>query len=219
MEWVVTAFGGVVVLVALRDIFHTCGTPAAAAASAGSSWRQCGTPEGQPWPREARCARRPMAMAVVVLAWVLFIVLGWALVYWPHLPDGFVYGSGIEAAERGEVIDALYLLIVTLATLGFGDIVPHDLWLRLAVPVQALVGFALLTAAVSWVLQVYPALTRRRALAIRLSLLSRSGTCRLLEREESSLAATILEDLTTEVVPARGRPDPVRRDVLLPGRR
>jgi hypothetical protein len=103
------------------------------------------------------------------------------------------------------VIDALYLPIVTLATLGFGDIVPHDPWLRLAVPVQALVGFAQLTAAMSWVLQVYPALTRRRALAIRLSLLSRSGICRLLEREESSLAATILEDLTTEVVPARGR--------------
>src|SRR3954447_7875977 len=34
------------------------------------------------------------------------------------------------------------------------------------VPVQALLGFVLLTGAVTWVLQVYPALTRRRALGL-----------------------------------------------------
>ncbi|MFC7876169.1 ion channel [Isoptericola sp. NPDC057391] len=34
---------------------------------------------------------------------------------------------------------------------GFGDIVPTTPWLRLATtPLQALIGFALLTAAVSW---------------------------------------------------------------------
>jgi hypothetical protein len=66
------------------------------------------------------------------------------------------------------VLDALYLSTVAMSTLGFGDIVPVDGWLRLVVPVQALVGFLLLTAAVSWVLQVYPAPARRRVLAVRL---------------------------------------------------
>ncbi|WP_369258697.1 potassium channel family protein [Geodermatophilus amargosae] len=69
----------------------------------------------------------------------------------------------------------MYPSIVSLATLGFGDIVPESSWLRIAVPVQALVGFVLLIAAVTWVLQVYPALNRRRALALRPALLERTG--------------------------------------------
>jgi hypothetical protein len=36
-----------------------------------------------------------------------------------------------------------------VATLGFGDIVPESEWLRIVVPAQALIGFALLTAAVT----------------------------------------------------------------------
>ena len=33
---------------------------------------------------------------------------------------------------------------------GFGDVVPQAPWLRLVVPAQSLIGFGLLTAAVSW---------------------------------------------------------------------
>jgi hypothetical protein len=93
--------------------------------------------------------------------------------------------------------------MVTVATLGFGDIVPTDEWLRIAVPVQALLGFALLTAAVTWVLQIYPALTRRRALAIRLSLLRRSNAVRVLSEEDVPMAANLLEDLAGELVQTR----------------
>ena len=93
-------------------------------------------------------------MVVVVLAWVALIVLGWTLVYWPHLEDGFFITGALQETSRGGFLDALYLSMVTVATLGFGDIVPTDEWLRIAVPVQALLGFALLTAAVTWVLQI-----------------------------------------------------------------
>jgi hypothetical protein len=93
--------------------------------------------------------------------------------------------------------------MVTVATLGFGDIVPTEEWLRIAVPVQALLGFALLTATVTWVLQIYPALTRRRALAIRLSLLRRADAVRVLSEEDVPMAANLLEDLAGELVQAR----------------
>ena len=63
-------------------------------------------------------------MVVVVLAWVVLILLGWALVYWPHQPDGFVFGSSLDPTSRAGLLDAVYLSTVTLATLGFGDIVP-----------------------------------------------------------------------------------------------
>ena len=67
---------------------------------------------------------------------------------------GFVHGSGLHAAGRGRLLDAVCLSVVTPATLGLGGIVPGGPWLRIAVPVQALIGAVLLTAAVTGVLPV-----------------------------------------------------------------
>ncbi len=133
----------------------------------------------------------------------MLILAGWALVYWPHLPGGFVFGSSLDRTSRAGLLDAVYLSTVTLATLGFGDIVPAAAWLRMVVPIQALIGFALLTAAVSWVLEVYPALTRRRALAVRVSLLRRIDTAGLVADPQSTLAAPLLEDLAVTLAQLR----------------
>jgi hypothetical protein len=145
----------------------------------------------------------PLAMALVVLAWVVLVVLGWTLVYWPHLDRGFALSGDLRLSSRGGFLDALYLSMVTIATLGFGDIVPTGEWLRIVVPVEALLGFVLLTAAVTWVLQIQPALTRRRALAIRLSLLRRAGAPRVLAEDDVPMAAGLLEDLAGDLVQAR----------------
>src|SRR3712207_2917547 len=145
----------------------------------------------------------PLAMVLVVFVWVTLVVLGFTLVYWPHLPGGFVVGSELTTEERPYFLDALYLSTVTVATLGFGDIVPVSEWLRIVVPAQALIGFALLTAAVTWVLQISPTLPRRRALAIRLSLLHRVDARRLVDDPDSDLAAPLLESLATELVQTR----------------
>jgi hypothetical protein len=92
-------------------------------------------------------------------------------VYWPHLPQDFVLAGGLRPGKQGSFSDALYVSFVYLTTLGLGDIVPREDWLRFLVPVEALFGLALLTAAVSWVLSIYPALTRRRAAAASLAVL------------------------------------------------
>ena len=72
--------------------------------------------------------------------------------------------------QRGDFAEALYISLVTLSTVGFGDIVPAHPLLRLVVALQAVTGFGLLTATVTWILQTYPALNRRRALAHQLNL-------------------------------------------------
>jgi Ion channel len=87
---------------------------------------------------------------VVVVAWVVLIELGWTLIYWPQLADGSHISEGLQQTVRGGFLDALYLPMITVATLGFDDIVPTEEWLRIAVPVQALLDFVLLTAAVTW---------------------------------------------------------------------
>ncbi|WP_043500853.1 potassium channel family protein [Georgenia sp. SUBG003] len=145
----------------------------------------------------------PLAMATVILAWASLVVIGGALVYWPHLPDAFSYGPGLDPGRGSLVVDALYVSMVTVTTLGFGDIVPTTPWLRLVAPLQAMVGFALLTAAVSWVLQVYPALTRRRTLSLRLATLEEAGMLEDLDKLTDVTAARILDDLTASVAQIR----------------
>lgn len=109
-----------------------------------------------------------LAMAAVIGAWAGLAAIGWALMYLPHLTDGFVYGPGIPL--RADFAEALYISLVTLSTVGFGDIVAVHPLLRLVVALQAVTGFGLLTATVTWILQTYPALNRRRGLAHQLNL-------------------------------------------------
>jgi hypothetical protein len=104
-------------------------------------------------------------VVATIALWVVLLITGWALVYWPFLGDGFVYSSGLEPAQRQGLLDGFYVSSVALATLGFGDIVPSAGWLRLVATGQALVGFSLLTASVSWLIQLESTISRRRALA------------------------------------------------------
>jgi hypothetical protein len=88
---------------------------------------------------------------------------------------------------------------VTLVTLGYGDIVALDGWLRLVSPLEALMGFVLLTAGLTWVMQVHPALTRRRTAAVRLDQLRRNRLAERLRSLESAAVAGLLLDLAAEV--------------------
>ncbi|MEZ3183219.1 potassium channel family protein, partial [Streptomyces pimonensis] len=159
------------------------------------------------WRLADRTGRRvaavtgPVALMLVAALWTTAIVLGWALIYWPHLPSGFSYGSSLDPAERAGFLDALYLSVVTVTTLGFGDIVPTDGWLRLATPLEGLLGFALLTAVVSWNSQVYPALTRRRTLALRLASLRRAQ--HPADRFDPVTTASLLTSLSADVIQVR----------------
>jgi hypothetical protein len=202
-RWLVTAVGAAVVVLALRDVFHTLWHPSGQGGVTRWLMRSVWAVSRPRSGRRRGALAGPIAMGVVLVAWLCLVVAGFALVYAPWMAEAFVLGSGLDAAERGGFVDALYLSLVTVATLGFGDIVPADGWLRVVTPLQALVGFALLTAAVTWVLQVYPALIRRRVLAVRLSLLHRSRRDALLEDPHSVVAAPLLENLAAEVVRLR----------------
>lgn len=201
MDWLVSALGAAIVLVVLRDIFHTLGHPGAQ----GSLSRLMLVTI---WRLSRRFGGRmtglagPLAMLAVIGVWGVLAVIGWALVYLPHVPEGFVSATG-SATHGGAFLNALYISMVTISTLGFGDIVPASAWLRVVNPLEALFGFALLTVAVSWVLQVYPALTRRRVLAIRLTLLRRADTFNALPELDSAMAAVLLENLATSIVGVR----------------
>ncbi|WP_211367216.1 potassium channel family protein [Pseudonocardia kunmingensis] len=202
VDWVISLVGLGVVVAAVRDVFRTLWFPSGrgtlSRATTRLVWNLCNRRR-----RRARPLAGPLAMAAVVGAWTALVVLGWALVYGPHLPEGFAYSTGLEPGRRGGPLDAVYLSLVTTATLGFGDIVPRADWLRLATPLQAVVGFGLLTAAVSWVLQIYPALNRRRAFALRLAMLDRADAAHSIPRLEAATAGALLADLASEITRIR----------------
>jgi hypothetical protein len=201
---VITTLGIAVVLAVLRDIIHTLWHPSGRSGLSrqvmAAVWRAGRPRRGR---RRVSVLAGPLSMVFVVLAWLLLVVVGWTLIYWPQLPQGFFISGPLHHTSRGGLLDALYLSMATVATLGFGDIVPTAEWLRLVVPLQALLGFALLTATVTWVLEIYPALTRRRALAIRLSLLARAEATRVLAEEDVAMTAPLLENLAGALVQAR----------------
>ncbi|MFI2369412.1 potassium channel family protein [Streptomyces sp. NPDC018833] len=196
-KWLVTLGGLALAMLALRDVFHTLWHPT----------RHGGLSRGVmtvAWRISARFGRRravglagPLGMVTVVALWAVTVIAGWALMYWPHMPGGFSFATGLAPAEHSGFLDAVYLSIVTMATLGLGDIAPTDGWLRILGPIEAVVGFALLTATVSWVLGIYPALARRRAVALRISQLRRAG---LREQQLStSVACTALQNLAADL--------------------
>lgn len=190
MTWLFTALGAALVVAALLDIFHTLWHPRGFGSGARwiftTIWRLT-----RPLSRAGRSSELsgPLALVATVLAWTLTTVPGWALVHLPHLPAGFQYGSSLDPERSSGFLSAVYVSTVVVATLGLGDITPAAWGLRLLVPTQALVGFVLLTAAISWVLQLYPALGRRRAFAGRLSALTHADTAAVIREGEPSVAA------------------------------
>ncbi|WP_134772296.1 potassium channel family protein [Ornithinimicrobium flavum] len=174
MGVVLTLAGVLLLLVGLHDMFHTLLHPTGQGALTrivlAGTWRV-----SRATGHRLGSAVGPAAMVGVILMWVVLQILGWALVYLPHVPRGFLYASGIDPADYAEIAQALYLSAVTLTTLGYGDVVATDQWIRLATPLQALTGFALLTAALTWFMQIHPPLSRRRALALELKGLAHLG--------------------------------------------
>ena len=199
-----TCLGIALIAVVAHDVFdalfHHRGAGILSGAVMRTTWRGF---------RRASVRRRsllplagPFALVAVVAMWLVLLVTGWALVLWPHIIDGFRFDPGAASGEA-TLVDAVYVSLVTLATLGFGDITPASGWLKLVLPLEALIGLGLLTATVSWLLSIHPALSRRRSLAYEIS---------LLRRAEADLEIFALER-------CRRRERAVRADLAARGRR
>jgi hypothetical protein len=189
---------GAVVIIGLRDMFHSLLHPRGKGALShtvlSGIWRL-----SRASGHRFGSAVGPAGMLTVVVLWVGLQAVGWALVYAPHVPAGFTYSPGIDPDRYPDLVEALYISFVNLATLGFGDVVPTDPWIRLATPVQALTGFGLLTAALTWFTQVYPPLSRRRTLALNLNALAETDYAHTVPALEPAAAARVVEELGDQI--------------------
>lgn len=207
MTAIITAVGALLVLVALRDVFETLFHPHGRGVVSETLIRGV-------WRATRRLARGnhpvlslagPVAFIGVIAVWGALVVLGFTLIVWRHLPDALVIGRGVNAVHHGGFVDALYLSLVSLTSLGYGDVVPTSDFLRLLGPIETLIGLGLLTASISWILLLYRVLSDYRSLSDEISLLvevERSSETGL-AGVESSVASGVLADLTSRVVRVR----------------
>lgn len=203
-----TIVGVAAIAYGLRDVFHTVLHPGGHGSLSdglqAAVWRLFRI-LARPFPALLALAG-PVALAATLGIWSTLVAVGWALVLWPHLPQGFLIASGLDPAEQGGFADALYVSFVTLSTLGYGDIAPRSGWLRILGPIEAFVGFSLITAAISWILSVYPVLARRRSLARRIALIQEGESIAAVKALHlgGDSAAALLDELTTGMIAVEG---------------
>lgn len=201
-----TVAGTALILIALLDIFMALFHPAGRAHLGRLVTRSV-------WLGFRRIARsRPdminiagaYCIASVIFVWTFTIVLGFTLVYWPHINTWFTETSEIRTSRPLGFDESLNVSLGSLITLG-GDLIPKHQFIRFIMGLESVIGFGLLTASVSWLLSIYPALERRRLLAHQLTLLhhAESETGIMLHQLPSSEAMTIFSTLSVALSQVR----------------
>jgi hypothetical protein len=195
--------GLLLIAAALHDMFHTLFHPSGRGAFAEfisyrvwRSWRWL-----FPGKHGALSLAGPIGFLTTLTGWGVLIVGGFALLYHPFLGREFVMAPGLNIEQHKTFFDALNISLGSLITVG-GDFNTNSRWLRLCMGVEAVMGFVLLTASLSWVLSIYPVLEYRRSAAHRLSLLhhahkfERIGLASIPEQETEQLVIALAADMT-----------------------
>ncbi|XP_030552936.1 two-pore potassium channel 3-like [Rhodamnia argentea] len=114
--------------------------------------------DGQPAPPEPRSSSQSVVRQAVILL-VAYLSFGVAI-YWYNRDD-------FAAIETHPVVDAMYFCIVTMCTIGYGDITPNSTATKMFSIMFVLVGFGfidiLLSAMVSYVLDLQESYLLRAA--------------------------------------------------------
>lgn len=111
----------------------------------------------RPLPRRWRALglslAAPLMVPVTITVWILLVTFGYALVYYESMSAKTFYFS--SPALEPSFLEALYLSGTAISTVGFGDITALSTLYQLLTVSEALVGFGILTLAVSYVIGVY----------------------------------------------------------------
>ena len=105
----------------------------------------------------------PLLQPLLIILFIKLLALGFALIYYPRMPANFTVDSD---AASSPFMAALYFSGTTLTTVGYGDIAPHTTGMRLTALFEAASGLALISLSITYLITVYSALERKRAVAI-----------------------------------------------------
>lgn len=166
-----TLAGIAVLALALYDVFttvlhHWGGAGPVSGRIAHELWRLVVRLTGglePPWRRRILGRVGPLLIPATVTLWAGFVILGFALLYLPRMPQAFHAGQYVP--NFGTLADAFYYSGITFFTVGYGDIVPVSTGLRLLAMLQGGAGFALITLVISYFTSVYGAYSKQKSTA------------------------------------------------------
>lgn len=200
--------GALVIAVGLLDVFQTLFHPAGRGAMSDWIARVI-------WRTFRRLSRRnrglltlagPVAILITIVTWAVLTVLGFALIYLPEMNAGYVYTNGIPQDPNAHFWGAVNCSIGALITLSDG-VYAKPVWMRLLRSSEAVIGFGLLTASMSWLLSLYPVLENRRSVAHRASLLHHAEleTGQNLFGERSTTVENLIYGLAADLTTLRNQ--------------
>lgn len=116
----------------------------------------------RPLPRRQRALglslAAPLMVPATITAWILLVSSGYACLYYAGM-DERAFSLASQSLEPS-FAEAMYLSGVTISTLGFGDVTPTSGLYQALTVSEALIGFGILTLAISYVLGVYNVMQR-----------------------------------------------------------
>jgi len=116
----------------------------------------------------------PLCIVVVIACWAFLVAAGFALIYWSSFPYAFHLAEQQAPGIQNKLWAVLYFSLGSLTTLSSAEIVPRGNVLRMLAACESLIGQSLVTASITWIVLIYPALGRMRALSRRTSNLVRA---------------------------------------------
>jgi hypothetical protein len=143
----------------------------------------------------------PLALVIVIGCWTFLLAAGFALIYASSYPADFTM-QGEPHRGFSEFITLLAFSLASLTTVGTPDLTPKPDAIRMAVAVESLVGFSLVTASISWIVLIYPALGRMRSLARRSAILIKAQE-KTGVNAVSSESENLFSELTGHVIRTR----------------
>ena len=105
------------------------------------------------------------SLAVNEKSRILFIAVIW-LVLWLLSSFAFYYAETIKGGGSISISDSLYWALITMATVGYGDITPSTSLGRIVASATAIFGIAIYTLAISLLADAFLNITMRRILGM-----------------------------------------------------
>ncbi len=170
MEWISTVAGVALIFIGLADVFFTVLHYDGFGFLSSRLYNRLFNVfrfVTRPLPRKYRSfglsLAAPLMVPVTIATWMLVVSFGYALVYYDSIDAKTFYFSspGLEPS----FLEALYLSGTAISTVGFGDITPQSTLYQLITISEALIGFGVLTLAITYVLGIYGVLQQLGALA------------------------------------------------------
>lgn len=114
----------------------------------------------------------PLLMPTLIAVFILVLICGFALIYLPRIETEFKIS---DAPVYSSVFEAFYFSGITFLTIGYGDILPISGFMRIAAIVEGASGIAIFSLSITYLLTVYSALERKRAVALKFYHQARQG--------------------------------------------